>query len=86
MAPCSFAETLGDAARLNDEDCFGVVERHQGLEVAGVVGLAEGRVNVFRRVTTLSEGNTVVHGEFFVARGVPVEKVVGHRGPLFKRS
>jgi hypothetical protein len=40
--------TFGDAARLNDEDCLGVVERYQGLEVAGVVGLAEGRVNVFR--------------------------------------
>ena len=40
--------TVSNTARLNDEDCLGVVERHQGLEVAGVVGLAEGRVDVFR--------------------------------------
>jgi 8-oxo-dGTP diphosphatase len=29
------------------------------------------------------EGNTVVHGEFFVARGVPVERVKVTEGTLF---
>ena len=29
------------------------------------------------------EGNTIIHGEFFVARGVPVEKVMITEGTLF---
>ena len=29
------------------------------------------------------EGSTVIHGEFFVARGVPVERVVVTEGTLF---
>ena len=29
------------------------------------------------------EGNTVIHGEFFVVRGVPVERVVVTEGTLF---
>jgi 8-oxo-dGTP diphosphatase len=29
------------------------------------------------------EDNTVIHGEFFVARGVPVERVIVAEGPLF---
>jgi hypothetical protein len=34
-------------------------------------------------VTASLAGNTVIHGEFFVARGVPVERVVVTEGTLF---
>jgi hypothetical protein len=40
--------TLSDAARLNDQDCFAIVERYKGFEVTGTVGVAGGRVDVFR--------------------------------------
>jgi len=48
----------GDAARLEDEDGLGVVEREQRLEIAGVVGRAERRVEVFGSRRHRSEHST----------------------------